>query len=386
MTINIRLIRTVVPSLYLAPGILRKIVSMGHFLLKKQGWVGGLLFLCTWSVCAQTVAQDTSVRFFAVPLLSYSNDTRLGFGTAGILTFRGNPLRSSVTFGLLYTQRKQFLLYFPYQWFSSNGRWRVYGEAGWYRYFYQYFGIGNAYPDDFIETYTAQYPRLRLTVAKRLNARQLVGLRYNLDVYRIVSSSAGSEIDRKVLRGAEGGISSGVGPVWLYDSRDNQFYPHRGWLAEVAVIGEQRLTGSDFEFVRFSLDVARYWALGHKMTLATQAVAQFTAGHAPFFNLSQLGGTKRLRGYPDGKYRDKHLLLGQAEWRFPIFWRFKGAIFVGSGTVFGTANERLRWRPEGGGGLRFEFDKKQQLHLRLDYGIGDGRDNAGFYLTFGEAF
>jgi len=115
-------------------------------------------------------------------------------------------------------------------------------------------------------------------------------------------------------------------------------------------------------------------------------VAQFTAGHAPFFNLAQLGGTKRLRGYPDGKYRDKHLLLAQAEWRFPIFWRLKGALFAATGTVFGTPQESLRWRPEGGAGLRLEIDKKQQIHLRLDYGIGDGRKNSGFYLTFGEAF
>lgn len=335
---------------------------------------------------AQAAAPDTAVRFFAVPLLTYSNDTRLGFGAAGILTFRGNPLRSSVTFGLLYTQRKQFLLYFPYQWFSPQGRWRVYGEAGWYRYLYQYFGLGNAYPDDFIETYTAQYPRLRLTVARHLNARQLVGLRYNLDVYRIISSSTGSEIDKKVVYGAEGGRSSGFGPVWLYDSRDNQFYPRQGWLTEAALLGEYRLTGSDFRFLRFSLDATRYWPLGRKMVLASQVVAQFTGGKAPFFNLSQLGGTKRLRGYPDGKYRDKHLLLAQAEWRFPLFWRFKGVLFAASGAVFGTPGEPLRWRPEGGGGLRFEFDKKQQIHLRLDYGIGDGPKNSGFYLTFGEAF
>lgn len=343
---------------------------------------------CTDFLCiqAQAVEQDTSVRIIAVPLLTYSNDTRFGFGAAGILTFRGNPLRSSITFGLLYTQRKQFLIYFPFQWFSSRGQWRAYGEAGWYRYLYQYFGIGNAYPNNFLETYTAQYPRLRLTVARHLNVRQLVGLRYNLDVYRIVSSSAGSEIERKVPYGAEGGRSSGFGPVWLYDSRDQQFYPRQGWLAEAALLGEQRATGSDFEFARFSLDVARYWPLGRKMVVAAQVVAQFTGGNAPFFNLSQLGGTKRLRGYPDGKYRDRHLLLGQAEWRFPIIWRFKGALFAATGAVFGTAGEGLRWRPEGGGGLRFEFDRKQQIHLRVDYGVGDGNGNSGFYLTFGEAF
>lgn len=355
-------------------------------MLKMAIWIVGFIAVSALPAEAQNTTRDSSVRFFGVPLVSYSNDTRWGFGAAGIVTFRGNPLRSSVTFGLLYTQRKQFLLYFPYQWFSPNGQWRIYGEAGWYKYLYQYFGVGNFYPDDFLETYTAQYPRLRLTAAKHLTARHLIGLRYNLDVYNIVSSSVGSEVSRKVVYGAEGGRSSGVGPVWLYDSRDNQFYPHRGWLAEAALLGEHKFIGSNFEFLRFSLDAVRYWPLGSGMTLATQVMAQFTGGNAPFFNLVQLGGTKKLRGYPDGKYRDRHLLLGQAEWRFPIFWRFKGALFMATGTVFGTAGESLHWRPEGGGGLRFEFDKKQKIHLRMDYGIGDGRENSGFYLTFGEAF
>ena len=358
---------------------------MGSFLVKIKSACIGLFIGLALSGSAQEVARDTAIRFFVVPLLSYSSDTRLGFGAAGIITFRGNPLRSSVTFGALYTQRKQFLLYFPYQWFSPRGNWRVYGEAGWYRYLYQYFGIGNNYPDDFIETYTAQYPRLRVTAARNLSARHLVGLRYNLDVYRILSSSPGSEVERRILPGAQGGRSSGFGPVWLYDSRDNQFYPRRGWFAEAALIGEHRLTASNFEFLRFSVDAARYWPLGNKMILATQVVAQFTGGNAPFFNLVQLGGTKRLRGYPDGKYRDRHLLLAQAEWRFPIFWRLKGVLFAATGTVFGTPGEGLRWRPEGGAGLRLEFDKKQQLHLRLDYGVGVGPENSGFYLTFGEA-
>lgn len=336
-------------------------------------------------ISAQEMKQDTAIRFFGVPLVSYSNDTRWGFGAAGIVTFRGNPLRSSITFGVLYTQRKQFLMYFPYQWYSPHGGWRAYGEAGWYRYLYQYFGIGNAYSDDFLETYTAQYPRLRTTVARNLNDHNLVGLRYYLDVYRMVGSSPGSEVERGLPPGAQGGRSSGVGPVWLYDSRDNQFYPHRGWLTETALIGEHRLTGSNFQFIRLSMEATRFWPLGKKITLVTQGIAQFTAGTAPFFNLSQLGGTKRLRGYPDGKYRDKHLLLLQTESRFPLIWRFKGAIFAGLGTVFGTPGEVLHWRPECGAGLRFEFDKKQKLHLRLDYGWGEGRNNSGFYLTFGEA-
>ncbi len=345
-----------------------------------------LLLLCSGSIFSQEATRDSSVRFFGLPLVFYSSDTRWGFGAGGVLTFKGRPLRSSVTISLAYTQRKQWLIWFPYMWFSPRGQWRAYGEVGWYRYLYQYFGIGNNYPNTFIETYTAQYPRFRLTAARSLNKRHSIGLRLNVEGYRIVEKMPGGELETGIPPGAKGGFSSGLGAVWLYDSRDNQFFPRRGWFAEMAVLGEHKLTLSNFEYLRFSLDAAYYQSLGQKCVLATQVFAQFTGGPAPFFQLASLGGSKRLRGYPDYKYRDRHVLMVQSEFRFPIVWRFKGVVFAGTGSVFGVPDEQLHWRPNAGAGVRIEFDRKQQQHIRLDYGWGEYPGNAGFYLTFGEAF
>ncbi len=349
-------------------------------------WCLVLLLLVSVKMAAQEAARDTSVRFFGLPLVFYSQDTGWGFGAGGVFTFRGNPLRSSVTFSLAYTQRKQWLVWFPYSWFSRGGQWRAYGEVGWYSYLYQYFGIGNSYPNSFIETYTARYPRLRLTVAKNVNTKQLLGLRLNLDDYRIVDNTPGGEIDSEQIPGAKGGLSSGLGAVWLYDSRDQQFYPHKGWFSEVSLLGEDKITGSAFQYLRFSVDAAHYQPLGPKCVLATNAVVQLTGGNPPFFQLASLGGSRRLRGYPDFKYRDRHMMLLQTEFRFPMFWRFKGVLFAATGTVFGTPGEKLNWRPNAGAGLRIEFDRKQQQHIRIDYGLGRYSNNSGFYLTFGEAF
>ena len=125
-------------------------------------------------------------------------------------------------------------------------------------------------------------------------------------------------------------------------------------------------------------------AKGKKTILALEGTAVITMGNAPFFNMAQLGGTRRLRGYFEGKFRDKHLLLAQAELRQEGFGRFGGVAFAGMGTVFGSAGESLEWRPNGGIGLRYQLDKKQKLNIRADYGFGV--KSQGFYLTFGEAF
>ncbi|MBL7805619.1 MAG: BamA/TamA family outer membrane protein [Saprospiraceae bacterium] len=332
----------------------------------------------------QTPTRDSSLRIFAVPVVVYTPDTYWAFGAAGIVTFKGKPLRSSVSFGINYTQRKQILVNFPFQWFSPAGYWRAYGELAWYRYLYQYFGIGNSYPNDYLEKYVAQYPRARLSLLRRLRTNQLAGLRLGFDAYRILSVDEGGELAAGKVAGTGGGISSILGPVWLFDSRDNQFYPGKGVLIESTLFGESPLWGSNFSYLRFSLESSRYFTLLKNNVLALHFLGQTSAGNPPFYGMAQLGGARLLRGYPLGKYRDRHVLLVQAEYRFPIFWRFKGVVFGGTGSVFGTPGERLRWRPNAGAGLRFEFDRKQHIHLRMDYGIG--AHNSGFYLTVGEAF
>jgi len=329
--------------------------------------------------------RDSSLSFFGVPLLFYTPDTRWGIGAAGIVTFPTRPRRSNLTFNVSYTQNKQILVFFPFQWLSHQNRYRVYGELGWYRYLYQYFGIGNEHSNDYLETYTAKFPRIRVTAAKRVQEKHLIGLRVFLDVYNIISASPNGEIAKAEVTGAEGGISSSAGPVWISDTRDNAFYPSTGWLTEFALTGEHWITGSDYKFARCSIDVARYFPFG-KNVMAINGIAIFTAGDVPFFQFPQIGGTRRLRGYPDGKFRDRHLLIAQAEFRFPIVWRFKGVVFGGGGTVFGKAGESAKFRPNGGAGLRIEFDRRQKLHLRIDYGIGDGKGNSGIYITLGEAF
>lgn len=346
-----------------------------------------ILPLCIFAIKIQaqfTPVADTLPRFFGVPLLFYTPDTRWGIGAAGILTFRGNPLRSSVSFSVAYTQRKQLLLWFPYQIYGRRGRWRAYGEIGYYRYLYQYFGIGNGYGFDYIETYTARYPRFRVNALRKLANRHSVGFRYWLDDYRIVDKQPRGEIAEGKVLGSDGGFSSAVGPVWLFDSRDNPFYPRKGWYVESTVFGEHRITGSDFAYLRASIDGAKYFRLAHRNVLVVQVLAQFTAGRSPFFLLPQIGGSRLLRGYPAGRYRDQHLLIAQGEWRFPLIWRLKAAVFAGTGSVFGSPGEALHWWPNGGAGIRFEFDRTQRIHLRADYGFGDGI--SGFYLTVGEAF
>jgi Omp85 superfamily domain len=120
--------------------------------------------------------------------------------------------------------------------------------------------------------------------------------------------------------------------------------------------------------------------------LAFNGVISLAAGDVPFHQMPVIGGTKKMRGYFEGTYRDENLLMLQSEYRFPLFWRLGGVVFGGLGEVSDKPN---KWsfgnvRYNFGAGARFVLDKAQRINMRLDYGIG--YKSTGFYLTIGEAF
>ncbi len=93
-----------------------------------------------------------------------------------------------------------------------------------------------------------------------------------------------------------------------------------------------------------------------------------------------------MRGYFEGRFRDKDLLAVQLEYRFPIFWRIGGAVFAGAGTV---APDVARFsvgqvKPGLGLGLRFMYDLVERMNVRVD--VGFGKNSSGIYMTANEAF
>jgi outer membrane protein assembly factor BamA len=133
-------------------------------------------------------------------------------------------------------------------------------------------------------------------------------------------------------------------------------------------------------------DLRQYFPIRPEHTFAANVYMAVQDGEAPFYQLPQLGGAELLRGYFEGRYRDKTLMLAQAEYRFPIVWRFGGAAFGGVGNVSPTFREFGSTFPKWsvGAGLRLMLNRDEQLNLRADLGLG--RDTQGFYVGIGEVF
>ena len=188
------------------------------------------------------------------------------------------------------------------------------------------------------------------------------------------------------ITGSEGGRVVGAGPQINWDSRDNIFNPTSGHLYTLSASFFNSALGSDFDFSRRSIDLRKYWSLAATQVLAVQGVAQFMSGSPPFQVLAQLGGPELMRGYYQGRYRDRNLLALQVEYRRSVWRRLGLVLFGGVGDVAARLDDfRTRdFKHSVGWGLRFCINRDENINLRLDFGYG--KDTSGTYITMTEAF
>ena len=170
------------------------------------------------------------------------------------------------------------------------------------------------------------------------------------------------------------------------DTRDSQTYPRQGSSLSINAGFNEKDLGSDFNHQKYEITYSGFHRLGKRQVLAYTVSGCAIKGDAPFFHLCMLGNASDLRGYAMGKYQDRRMLVGQAEYRLELPWRFGVAGFMGAGEVTRHWSD-FTWsnlRPGGGLGLRFVLAKINHINLRADYAWGKG--STAWYVGLGEAF
>ena len=172
-----------------------------------------------------------------------------------------------------------------------------------------------------------------------------------------------------------------------FDTRDSDYWPQRGSLAQLKGNFFTTTTGQSGSFQRYQAAWSWYQGLrGPQLVLATNLLACGAPGDAPFYGLCSLGsGRFSVRGYTQGRYRDHYTAAVQVELRGHTTGRLGAVLFGGFGQVAPEASEVLSAEllPAGGAGLRYQLVRKYPMHLRLDYAWG--RDGGVLYFSVGEA-
>jgi len=333
--------------------------------------------------------------FVALPYAFYAPETNLAFG-AGLLYSRlpagsrvgGRPstLKSSFT----YTLNNQLLLVIWPELYFQNELYFFEAYLNYFKYPDRFYGIGNN-TDDTFEEFTPTIYRAWFNGMKRLLPGLYVGAKIQYEYTSISESEDPAENQAAILRnktlpGSEPNHISGAGVALEYDTRDNLNYPLSGRYYQASAVFHSDAIGSDYNFNSYFLDFREYLQLTGEHVIAFQAVCSLKTGDVPFHQQSLFGGQFLMRGYFQGRYRDKQMVAAQVEYRMPLWKRFKLVSLIGAGEVADSYRnlQVSRIRPVAGLGLRYLFSAKDRVHVRLDFAFLGGQ--FGPYANVLESF
>lgn len=337
------------------------------------------------------------VKWFPLPVVSYNTQTDWLFGITKFNSFKlGKHAKndttvptSTVTGLAYYTLNNQFKFVANSDLFFGHTGWRNYNQLIILSFPSFYYGIGNdtKLEDECLVTFNKKefsnafgyniYKKIYLSFVYRFK-------NYTTIEYVNNSDSLCPNLDPDIS--SNEGIQSGVGLMLYYEGRDNNINAHRGTFFTASFVDYHQNFGSHFNFSYFLVDYRKYFPLSEKLTLATQFYSEINFGDVPVQSLALMGGSEKMRGLYEGRYRDKLMTVAQAEIRFPIYWIISGVAFGGLGEVSPDFNsykmDGIHWAA--GAGLRLMVDSEHKANIRFDYGIS--ADQHFFFFGFGEAF
>jgi outer membrane protein assembly factor BamA len=327
------------------------------------------------------------------PVIARSIETGWSFGTAGAFTFHLSSKdtvsrTSNLQLLLLYSTKKQLVTAINGSQYFHKEKFILNEQFSFSSYPDKFWGLGKNTRDAAEEPYKFHQYYVYLHLLRKIAPDLFAGLLFEMQKVWDVSYIPGGLFVQQNIAGRDGYHIAGFGSSITYDKRNNAFSPGKGFFGQVYFNHFDKFWGSDYNYTNIVIDLRKYIPVAKNQVLALQLFSfNNTGNEVPIRSLASFGGANRMRGYYEGRYKDQNQLILQGEYRFPIWKRFGGVAFAGAGDVNGKyshyALNDLKYSY--GGGLRFALDKKEKLNLRVDYGIGQGK-NSGFYLQLGEAF
>ncbi len=213
------------------------------------------------------------------------------------------------------------------------------------------------------------------------------------------------DYEQGLIKGLEGGWLSIVQAALIYDTRDFEPDPTRGYYLEIANEYSGKYIGSRYDFNKLFIQgrVYKKIPLGKRTILASRVAAGNIFGNdAPFFefqdqwssdgSINALGGKQSLRGFRANRFLARSMWFANIELRIRLAevklgkqrFAFGVAPFFDAGTV------RDRWqdlsfsnvKTSYGGGIRIAWN--QSTILFFDYGVS--KEDKLFFFGIGQAF
>jgi outer membrane protein assembly factor BamA len=336
----------------------------------------------------QVIDLISGEKWVFIPAVTYSPETRLGLGVRAIRVFKykgeTNPnLRpSSIPITILYTLNNQTIFTSELDLWANENKEYLNARLELSNFPFKYYGIGNDPVTDEGESYTTRFAYFHLNYQRQIIPGLFFGPKYEFRVDDIYRRVPGGILETTQVPGYDGQLLSGLGLNLNHDTRDNIFQPTKGWNNRFSWMGFASFLGSNFSFNQYNADFRKYFKTSKTHVLALQSWWSFTTGNPPFQHISLIGGSDRMRGYFEGRYRDNHAMVHQAEYRLPVYRNLGLVLFGHAGQVAPKLGEfgGNRFRYGAGFGFRYKLNE-EGLNIRLDIAFGDQR---AFYFGLNE--
>jgi outer membrane protein assembly factor BamA len=174
------------------------------------------------------------------------------------------------------------------------------------------------------------------------------------------------------------------------DYRDLPGNPRIGGRYHLGVDRYVDATTGNYSFTRIDAEVEQHlsaWKRQRVLTLRALTSASLAGeGHdVPFYLQRTLGGSRLLRGFVTDRFRDRNLLVLQAEYGFDLLPFVSAVAFYEAGTVAPRWQELSLGDVRRDYGLGFRFGGARAVALRTDVALGSG-EGTRLTMRFSHAF
>lgn len=345
-------------------------------------FMGLLIALQTRAVSQQTI----------LPLVFYTPETSLAGGVIWIKNLW--PVKegynSYLQSYLVYTAQRQTLVDLTPHFYFNQGEQEVSANISYSYYPNKYYGTPSQHLRD-PEAEIENNFNISLSGTHNFYSQFYGRLFTQWRDLTIVETKADGLLEQQLKKNGYRSLKSpslGVGLDW--DSRNFPQSPTEGlWVrlqAQKKWVKDQDSARS-MSFENMDLDVRIYQSLANNLVLANQLMlGVLSDSEIPFQFLYSIGGTQRLRGYYQGQYTGRWLVMSQNELRGAWTDRRGWSIFVAAAQLGDNQQELAQSSTHvaGGVGVNYLIDPSNRIKLKIDLAVS--RENSGVYFVLGESF
>jgi outer membrane protein assembly factor BamA len=180
-----------------------------------------------------------------------------------------------------------------------------------------------------------------------------------------------------------------AGAFFEMDYRDHPGNPRSGGLYTASWTSFQDRKLGLYDFGQYDVEAQQYFPFFNQRRVivvrAKTTLTQTAAGQeVPFFMQPTLGGSEDLRGYREYRFRDRNMVVFNAEYRWEAFSGLDLAAFADAGQVAPRVGDLWFGDFKTSYGAGFRFNTEKNVFLRMD--LGFSREGRRLFVKFGHAF